>query len=541
MISLTDAELLDFSQSFVELGQILTFRKEKNYSVQGRLKNYNNFSGVSGIQTLISDQKSDWVDYHEIFLNGQSFGSGIITNINYDANTEVRDKRFSISFVTSEEVDLYNAYGAYYTGVSGIQSEDVKFINSLSESYSFEKNNDETFSYSKDLSIQMESGIGTNPTQTAKNVAQILFNDPLNISGLSVFYPNYFESGNKIYRETYDIENLDYSFSESFNFQSGDPYIWQFSHSISREGNATVVTENGSIQSAAKPVSTAAQLGISDKLQATYARCSGVYNEYSFIEDAGCPLINSPINKSVSYNQFDGSATYSIRYSNDDVIGTGCVTEYSYSIDSSVGDSVEITESVSIQGLGGKTYPDNQKYTNAKNCFADVLLNTGTRISGIAASINTQCCSGFIPTRLSVRDSESNGTISYSRTYSCDDKYKVGAPFTERTCSTSDEGGVPLHQTFAILGQGEEIVGGCRSGNSTLANLKNTISLRTAQNLTLSDFLSGAYSCVTQPESGQCSFINNASYSYSSSRKLFRLDIDYNYVKHQPIRDITIR
>lgn len=539
MIEITDAELLNFDQSFIELGEIFTFRKEKSYSVKGRLKDYDNFAGVSGIQELISSQKEEWQDHQEIFLNGESFGSGIITDIEYNPNVDVRQKPFSISFVVSESVDLYNAYGEYYSGVSGIQAEDTKYLKSLSQNHSFENNGDETFSYSQNMSMSMESGLNSDPTQTAKNIATIVFNE-LNISDLNVFYPNYFESGNRIFQESYDLEGLEYSFSEAFDFQSGDPFIWKYNHTLSKSDNSIIISENGSISAAATPKSTAAQLGINDKLQATFQRCNNIYNEYSFSDNNGCDLINSPINKTVSFNQFDGSAAYSIQYSNDENIGTGCITELSYNINSSQNDSFQIIESVAIQGLGKRTYPNNQKYNNAKNCYENILANSGVRISGIVSGIETNCCSGFIPISLSIKDSESQGNIQYTRSYSCDDKYKVDSPFTERTCQISIDEGVPLHQTFSIIGQGEEIVGGCKFGNTSLSQINNNISVTATGAQSISGFLNSAYQCVTKPNDDTCGFINTANYSYSSKQNVFQLRIGYNFVKHKDLKDISI-
>jgi hypothetical protein len=540
MIAIECAELVSFDQNLTSLGDVLSYRREKNYSVKGRLTNYQNFSGVSGITNQIENQISSLNDYEEIFLNGESFGSGYLTSINYDQGTDVRDKKYSISFVVLEKLDLFNVYGQYYSGVSGIQVEDIHFLENLTESWEFQKTPEQTFEYSRSLNLSLESGVGTNPTQTAKNIANIIFDKELNIPDLLIFYPSYYNSGNKIYSESYDTLNFAYTFSEKFAFQSGDPFIWRYSHSLSKDAGTTTVTEKGSILAAAKPKISSALIGYDGSIVGVFDRCSGVHASYAFVEDIGCPLINSPVSQSISFNEFLGAIDYDVTYSNDNSISTGCITRISHSISSpAIGPSV-ISEKVEIKGLGKRTYPDNQKYNNAKNCYQNMLLSSGSRISGIASGVNTLCCSGFVPIKFGISDSESEGRIAYSRDYSCDNAFKVPNPFTEVRSSISISEGVPLHQTFKILGYGEEVIGGCRSGNSTLSNISTSVDISSTGVPSLLDFLEFGYDYIQEPETGRCGFISDASYSFSSREKRFNLNVSYDYVKHKELFDRSI-
>jgi len=540
MISIECAELLSFDQNLVSLGDVLSYRKEKNYSVKGRLTDYQNFSGVSGITNQINSQVSYLKDYEPIFLNGQLFGSGYITNIDYDQGVDVRDKKYSISFIVCEKLDLFNVYGEYYSGVSGIQAEDIHFLQNFSESWDFNKGADQTFEYSRSLNLSLESGVETNPTQTAKNIADIIFGNGMNISDLEVFYPSYYSSGNRIYSESYDTINFAYTFSEKFAFQSGDPFIWKYAHSLTKENNSTVVTEKGSILAATRPKITSALIGYDGSIVGTFSRCSGVLSNYNFVDDIGCPLINSPVNQSVSFNEFVGMIDYDVTYSNDNSISTGCITRITHNVSNSSTSAAVISEKVEIKGLGKRTYPDNQKYTNAKNCYQSMLTNSGARIANIVSGAGQLCCSGFVPIKFSINDSESEGQISYSRDYSCDNAYKVPDPFTEVRHSISVNEGVALHQTFKILGFGEEIVGGCRSGNSSLSEISTSVNILSTGTPSLNDFLDLGYDYLEKPESGRCGFINDASYSFSSVDKRFNLKVSYNYVKHKELFDKTI-
>lgn len=540
MISIECAELLSFSQNLVNLGDVISYKKEKNYEVRGRLSNYSNFDGTSGIFSQSNDQIRDLIDYEEIFLNGESFGYGFISAIDYTLGADVRDKKYSIAFTVYEKLDLFNVYGEYYSGVSGIQAEDTHLLKSISESWNFDKKSDQTFEYSRNLSIEMLSGAATNPTQTAKNLANILFNNDLSISGLDVFYPNYSQSGNKIYEESYSLFDLSYSFSESFAFQSGDPFIWRYAHSVSKEGGSTSVNEKGSIVAAAKPKITSAMIGFDGSIIGVYERCSGVFDQYAFVDDIGCPLINSPTNQQISFNEFLGSIDYDISYSNDDVISTGCITKISHSISHGQNQNSIINEKVEIKGLGQRTYPLNQRYENAKNCYQNILSSSDLRISGISSGVAVPCCSGFQPIKFSIADSESEGFINYSRDYSCNDSFKVEAPFTQVEYDVSISEGVPLHQTFRIIGFGEEVIGGCKSGNSTLSAINTNVSIRSSGSPSLQEFLDFGYQYIEKPESGHCGFIQDASYGFSSREKRFNLNVGYSYVKHKELFDKSI-
>jgi hypothetical protein len=538
MIVIEDAELLSMSQDLESLGNSFSFRKDKSYSVNGRLTNYSNFSGVSGLWGQISNQVSGLRDYEEIFINGQSFGSGFITSINYEEGVDVREKRFDLSFIVSEKVDLFNMYGEFYSGVSGIQSEDIHYLQSISESFVFEKNADRTFSYSKNLNISMESGLNSNPTQTAKNIANILFATGLNVSDLSVFYPNFQNSGNKIYSETYNLFDFSYSFSEKFDFQSGDPFIWKYSHSLNKEGNSTVVTENGSIISAALPKQTSALIGLNGSIIGVYERCSGVLSDYNFFSD--CSLINSPTNQRISYNEFNGQIEYDISFSNDNTITTGCITRINHKLSQNLSAALSVIESVEIRGLGRSTFPDNQKYTNAKSCYLDMLENSGVRISGVMSGYSNLCCPSLSPIKLTISDSESEGIINYSREYSCESNFSVPAPFKKISKEITTQYGVPLHQTFRILGFGEEVIGGCRSGNSTLSKITTNIEIAAPETLDFSVYLSGGLPYVELPSTGVGGFISDASYQFSSADRSFGLSVEYSFVKNKELFDRTI-
>lgn len=540
MILIDDAELLSFQQTLSTLGNVLSYRKEKSYSVNGRLSNFTNFSGVSGIQALTLSQISGLQDHQEIVINGQSFGSGFITDINYEQGTDVREKKYSISFSVLENIDLFNVYGEYYSGVSGIQAYDLKFVESISESFDFEKRNDGTFSYSRNLNLSLESGVGTNPTQTAKNLADLLFTTGLNVSDLNAFYPNYYSSGNRVYNESYNLYDCEYSFSERFLFQSGDPFVWTFSHSINKNGNATVVNERGNILAATRPKETSSLIGYGGAIVGTYERCSGVLSQYNFSDGVGCPLINSPINQTVSYNQFNGAIDYDISYSNDSSISTGCITRISHRLSNPVDGNLTVNESVEIQGLGKNTYPENQKYLNAKNCYQQMLLNSGVRISGVMSGVQNVCCSGLTPVRLNISDSKSDGRISYSREYSCDSNLRVPDPFTRIASDVTLQEGVPLHQTFKIIGYGEEVIGGCKSGNVSLSRVSTNVEISSTGTLDMSVLLSGAYPYIVQPATGLGAHISDASYSYSSADRRFSLSVEYNYVKFKSLFDRTI-
>lgn len=535
MIYLEDAELMTFSQTLASLGDVFSYRKEKSYSVNGRLTNYQNFSGASGIIDSADELLKYLSDTEEIFVNGQSLGEAFISSVDFETDTDVRKKRLTISFSVYEKLNLWNLYGDYY-GVSGIQNEDIQYLNSLSESFSFQKAPDSVFTFSRTLSLNMTSGIGANPIQTAQNVANIFFDNVLNISDLDLFYPGYTDSGNSQFTESIDAQNLSFSFGDTFEFQSGNPFIQRVSHTIAKSEGVTSITERGQIKSAVKPKNPI--IGYESVIDGSFARCSGVLADYNFIP-SDCPLKETPLSQNISLNEFLGTVDYDVQYSNDHTISTGCITRFSYRVSSSQTAPTLITEEVEIIGLGSNTYPNNIKYQNARNCFENSLTSSAARIAEIAVPINTECCSGFVPIKFSVTDSQSNGSIRYSRDHSCDPAYKVDDPFSELRVDVAKQGSVPLHTTAKIIGGWEEVIGACR-GNSTLAGVDTSIRLSSPETLSFDQFLSGTYPYVEQPETGKCGFISNGSYSFDSESNQFTLDVGYNYVHYKELFDQTI-
>lgn len=533
-MNLEDAELLSYSRSLSEFGEAFSYRVLKNYSVSARFRDFQNFSGVSGISSQIDTQALSLNDFQPIYINGEFFGSGYFTKFSNEIGTDVRQKIYSIDFVIPEKVDLFNLYGEYYSGVSGINNHDIQLVQNINEDWEFEKLEDQTFSYSRSLSVSMLSGV--DPVGTAQNVAKLLYSGVLNLDDLSFFYPNYYNSGNLIYSESYDLFSLDFTFNQSFKFQSENPYTWLYTHTYSKDGPIASVSERGSLSASTKPRDSSVLIGFDGVLLNSFDRCSGIHSVY----DSGCPLINQPTNQTVSYNNFEGRIDYSINFSNDNTLSTGCKTTITHNIDTSVGNGAIIQESVSIQGLGPRTYPTNQRYLNAKNCYQQMLLSSGDRIAAIASGINTPCLSGFVPTNLSINDSEWNGTINYSREYSSSDIYKVTPPFTSFLKGVGVNESVPLYQTFQIIGFGEEVLGGCKSGNSSLSEISTSVSVTTTGSPTIEEFLNFSYDYIEKPPSGHCGFISNGSYSFSSKSREFSLDIGYQYVNHKPLFDKSI-
>ena len=277
--------------------------------------------GVKEVFDYINSQVSEIGDWQEIKVDyGEGpkvVATGRVTSMESIRPNPVRLGEFTvdIEIPTSGSDDAWNAQGPTHqaefknefagTTVKNIFSESGAAIRDFSEQFSFNLNEDRAYEYEHSLSVSMYSGshICPEPMSTAKDIAKkIFFPDPSDVLRLgfvdqqfSGFYAETNkglgdvsnESGIKYFSETYDLENLNYSFSKKTRLDPNlkEDYSLTLNHSMTmgNDGNISVsedgtikCTLNKSIGSRFTIVSEA----VETEIGSAYSRCNSFYSNY---------------------------------------------------------------------------------------------------------------------------------------------------------------------------------------------------------------------------------------------------------------------
>lgn len=389
-----NASVISYSRESKFLGETLHYANVKNVSIRGFILDQYNASGVTGVFSRMSgiiysgaesgygsEQRQD--TYHQIYLgeslaSGTGIGSGIVTSITFsegDQNT-VRRAEYTAEvkiFDTGFAADFSHLGGSngYYSGVSGVLTTELQnsgfhsaaFIDDLTESFSFEKSQDGGYSFTHDISLTFLDNQENRAISGAKIIASGLFNREPSFGLLDNEYSGYYsklkESGIKRFKESYDLINLSFSFSKSYDllstgcyYNSGLRYNLATDHifKVSEDGKVTI-QENGSVKSLATGrgvvlTNTAISGAIYEINEESYGRVNKIYSGYKdsgdgkYLFSESYPNYNSlsvlatkPIDKSFSVDVNSNSVNYSVTYTNDqyyDISGSS-TTEYSVS------------------------------------------------------------------------------------------------------------------------------------------------------------------------------------------------------------------
>lgn len=541
----SSASLLGLNYEFEFVGDTYNFRNKKDLDIQGTIYISSGSSGVIPIWTGISGVISTQRDYVNIILNGVSFGSGRLNSINFDQDVDVRKKNYTASISVFSGGNLFNITQPYYSGLgSGFSGQDLRSLESLDESFSFEVNKDKTYTYSRNLNLKLLSGQTdahvSGLHDQAKTIASFFFSSDVSFPFLSLEYPNFYESsGRKIYTQSYDLVNAEYSFGETFTFQTGNNYIWTNNYELSlSENGETTITENGIFKGVDLTNYSAALAAFSGNFSGYYNRCSGVYSYY---KGTGCTLKNNPISIKIDRDSFLGEIRYSIVLSDNPKYQQSCIWDYGHSIKTNNG-VISIEENGSIAGFGVRS----GKYSNVTGCFQS-LVKSGleSRISGYYNSstgvFGLTCSDTLLQESSSVSESEFEGKINYSFIFSTDSRLSTGT-YTYIETNFSNTYSVPIVNNYQILGDiNSEYAVGVYRGNASLGKYSYDVKLVPSGNVDINTLLLSGKARIDKsliPSTEY--FLSDASYSYDFNEKNFTLGLSFDYVKYRRFNDITI-
>lgn len=538
----SSAATLGLNYEFEFIGENFNFRNRKDLTIEGELLALDNFSGVEPIWSGVSGIISTQVEYSNILLNGISFGSGRLNSISFTPGVDVRRKPYTASFSVYSSGNISNLIQSGYSGLySGFSANDFKNISSLSETFDFQKNQDQTYTYDRQLDLSLLSGSPSAAQSQAKNIANFIFQSDVTFPFLNSQYPNFYEaSGRKIYSENYDLIKNEYSFSESFTFQNSSNYIWTYSHSTSQEENGEItVTERGRFKGINNSNYTAALNGFNTNFSSHYTRCNVVMSYYY----PSCSLKSTPISIEIERDTFLGEISYTVVFSTNPKYVGGVIWDYTHTCEQNDG-VCSISERGTVIGLGARA----SRFSVASTYFSTyVKPYISTRIasyySGASLFLASTCSATFKEESSSITDSEFDGKIEYSYKFTNDSRIENanGINFSEINISNSSP--VPIISIYQILGdRNSEYAVPVYRGNSSLGSFSfnvKIISSEATQNINY--LVQTAKSKISQSLIPSTEYyLKDVNYRYDFNNKDFSLDATYNYVRNRTLNDIRI-
>jgi hypothetical protein len=425
MITFDNASILSYSHNPKFFGQdIFAYSIEKKISIEGYLLDLTNFSGVSGVFSGINKLKNLSKNSGEFYVNGEYFGTGYITNIQVDGEQDdpnwVRYANYKADLTVLSTGSLLNMTGSFYDiDTSKFNAQNLYRLNDFSETLSVNLNQEGIYEYDRNVSFEFENGL-ISPlvaSDIAKNIASGILSSQVPYKILSQ-YGSSFLNGKKIYKESYDLVNSKFQFTETFNKSKSGDYadaLYGYNISISDDG-AVSVTENIKIQSLSTPIFEQAVTKLSSVKAGAYARCQAVYAYYYPLETAN-PLNTYSKENGYTVNKYNGEIEFQSIFSNEKFIENGYDWELILEAEDNP-ESMTRTTSLSVQGHGPKN--SSTKWNNAKDGYSQKSSSIDSSAFGYLKIPLGKCRQGA-PDFLSRETSDCsyyNGTISISKQYS---------------------------------------------------------------------------------------------------------------------------
>ncbi len=434
---------------------------------------------ISEISTMISNGH----DYHfdNLVINGITYGKGRVTNLSFDSAPEVtanqvRISKYSATIQIYEKGDLSDLGGTYYEGVkTSIEKTDYEFIENLSENFNFNTNDDNTYSYEHTVSLGFISGKdGFDPRSSAQQLARDIFKNTPDVGLVDNEYSGFLnQSGRRTYSESYDLINLNYSFTEHFtraSSESGKNHVSKFSHTLAHDeqGNVTV-RETAEIKGMEEhPVSGYiynAIEGMNDELDNSYARCNKVFSGFASFGDimgTSFHLLNPrSISIGKQYDSGAGIVNYDVTYTNNQNLSGSFINEYTMSSTLDNDKNIEVTENGNIHIYGGKS-GEFEGFSQYNSLQADI----DNRVSNFYTEVQTRLGLSGGTRSIKPRSSQVDyprygGQMGYSKTFTDDNRIiptgsVADLGITSVDISTSLSASTEMHEEKMVPNRGDE-------------------------------------------------------------------------------------
>ncbi len=529
MLYFDQVQLLGYKHTPEILDAGLKFRIKKTLSVKGLLYKQNSIEHARHILTKQNEILAAANDYDDIYLNGIFFGRGKILSVDFENGTLVRTEKYSYEIECYEEGDLSNA-GSLYNGINWADS---KLWDSLSESLSYEEDEDGNGTYNHEFSIRIaQQTSAATAIAAAKTVANLFF---LATSGLGGFLGDYANNSKKFYTETYDIVSGQCSFSETviINKTKVGNYSYSLSYSLGfdEKGYATI-EETVSITGNNHPKMSGAEEGYNALVAAAYTRTNSVYTSYGI---SNATLYSQALTKSVSRNQFEGSIEFSHTFTNNPSYQDFAIWEFSLNFNKNEFGINSIAENGSIIGFWR---PIKGKWANASTFYNSVKTGSAARVASFI-SRSTDSYGTLFLTNSSFERNEIAGTISYTFEYTDDPLYDVSSPFKKIEHQISLANPVHLIAKYNVFNLAELVQ---TQKQSSLGQKTITVSILGKRGTSITSYIVEAKSQILSLAPSETdTFLADCEYSFAPLENSFSMTAVYNFAgSYKTRQDLTI-
>ena len=457
-----------------------------------------------------------------ITINGTNFGDGYVSNFSSQAEgPDVQNKRYTATVVIRKEGNL-NTLST--EGLGQVSTSNFKYIESFSESSTFNSGEGVKDSYSQNIDLNFISKTPTSQKSVAEGIIKSFINNNLLTSLIQAEYQ---KTGiKKYYTQSYDEINNSYSTNVNFELAPrseavGNSDTLIVTSNVKKDyltGGIINISEDiqcvGNSNASSEQNYNLASAQVRSLISSAYGRLS------SYIDGADGPLINQPLSKSFVGSPFEGRAGGSVAFSNSkEVIANQGYWEFTINIQKPPGGNYVVNENGSIIG-GNELKVAKEKYQKAKTIW-------NAKRGGIISRINSLIDGGTLnPTSTEETHSEIDGSISYNYNYSDNTSlFTTETPFLKKTISITTDYNRNIFSTFNIIAT-KEIAQ--KQKNLLPNNTTINIVLNAIHGTTLIQYVGEAKSLVTSNITiDQLTKLSNLNYDFSPDGREFKFSATY--------------
>jgi hypothetical protein len=458
-----------------------------------------------------------------ITINGTNFGDGYVSNFSSQAEgTDVQSKRYTATVVIRKEGNLNTITTE---GLGQVNTSNFQYIESFSESSTFNSGEGVKDSYSQNIDLNFVSKTPTSQRSVAESIIKSFINANLLTSLIQAEYQ---KTGiKKYYTQSYDEINNSYSTNVNFELAPrsesvGNSDTLIVTSNVKKDyltGGIINVSEDieciGNSNASSEQNYNLASAQVRSLMSSAYARLS------SYVGGEDGPLINQPLSKSFVGSPFEGRAGGSIAFSNSkEVIANQGYWEFTINIQKPPGGNYVVNENGSIIG-GNELKVGKEKYQKAKTIW-------NAKKGGITSRINSLINDGgtLKPTSTEETHSEIDGSISYNYNYSDNTSlFTTDSVFLKKNISITTDFNRNIFSTFNIIAK-KEIAQ--KQKNLLPNNTTINIVLNAIYGTSLTQYVNEAKSIVTDniPQD-QYKKLSNLNYDFSPAGREFKFSATY--------------
>lgn len=557
-IYFNNAELLGYNTAFNFWGEARNHSNTQIYNIRSYITGAFYQENISGIVAQIAPI-SNYIKSGicGIYINNVYVGLGRVNSVNFDESSDTRIRNYNASVEISHVAGSgflsgtgsINNTGTFFLSngenlINFLYSQTGRYIKGFEMTQATERIGKNKYKYNKSANFSIDQGIYDEYNVAAIDYAKRLFGAVQRTYGneftVSPNYPNFYTLGSGAINtsQTFDIISNNYSYSEDFDYEEGQNYLWKYDHSLSYDGNLVSVDENGTITSSsisgtrfnpALAAWTGVQTGI-------YGRCNQVFQKYTgFLSyTGGCGLYNYPIERSVTKNTCAATINYKQSYSTNPFVNSGYFYSYSNSIEYGEDGYVSISENGSLKALRNISGAGMTLVLSGYNYQKPFI--TG-RISGlyntsVLGGYNADCyylSGGLNSLGKTESYNEYDPEITYNWSFTDNPSYHQDAVSYMNKKTYSDTKSVHMFNYFPIIN--DEII--TQSATQAIrGRFSNSINIAGKPGVSISGLISKALSGVQKP-SGTDIYAQDYKYSINPLTNNFSLSLDYVYTHYR--------